>query len=46
MWLIIRKLYLLKYVSIRINQLQIEYGDRNISFQQITLHQSVKSNNT
>ncbi|CAF1445674.1 unnamed protein product [Rotaria sordida] len=41
-----RKLYLLKYVSIRINQLQIEYGDRNISFQQITLHPSVKSNNT
>ncbi|CAF1097053.1 unnamed protein product, partial [Rotaria sordida] len=41
-----RKLYLLKYVSIRINQLQIENEDRNVSFQQITLHPSVKSNNT
>ncbi|CAF1536903.1 unnamed protein product, partial [Rotaria sordida] len=41
-----RKLYLLKYVSIRTNQLQIEYGDRHVSFQQITLHLSVKSNNT
>ncbi|CAF0826292.1 unnamed protein product [Rotaria sp. Silwood1] len=41
-----KKLYFLKYVSIRIEQLQIQYENINIFFHHITLHPSATPNTT
>ncbi|CAF1319950.1 unnamed protein product [Adineta steineri] len=40
------KLYLLKYVSIRIEQLQIEYENINITCQRVSLHPATIPNST
>ncbi|CAF1993052.1 unnamed protein product [Rotaria magnacalcarata] len=41
-----KKLYLIKYVSFRIEQLQIQYENTKLSFQQITLYPDTTTNST